>query len=47
MRNPDGARGLRVLDSTTPGKRSYEDDTLSLGVFTKFLIDGIFAPAAD
>jgi uncharacterized caspase-like protein len=41
-----GSTGLRVLYSTTPGKRSYEDDVLGHGIFTKFLIDGINGEAA-
>lgn len=46
MQRLAGSTGLRVLYSTAPGKRSYEDDTLHHGIFTKFLIDGINGDAA-
>jgi uncharacterized caspase-like protein len=46
MQQLAGSSGLRVLYSTSPGKRSYEDDVLRHGIFTKFLIDGINGEAA-
>ena len=46
MQQPAGSSGLRVLYSTSPGKRSYEDDALRHGIFTTFLIDGINGEAA-
>src|SRR5579883_2175247 len=46
MRNLSASVGLRVLYSTKPGTRSWEDDKLAHGVFTKFLIDGINGEAA-